>query len=71
VQSRQLYGNGPSHVSNALDIINVGESSPHYGVGGTKVWLEALPIVDKTIMYTCGPYGPPFQHYAGKQLQRG
>lgn len=66
----QLYGNGPSHVSNGLDMTNVGESSPHYGVDDSEVCSEARPTVEKTIMYTRGPHGLPFQHYARKQLQR-
>ena len=49
---------------------NAGESFPHYGMDGTKVRSEALPIVDKTIMRTRSPYGLSFQYYAGEQLRR-
>jgi hypothetical protein len=66
----QLYGNGPSHVNNGLDMTNAGKSSPHYGVDDSEVCSEAPPTVDKTIMCTRGPHGLPFQHYARKQLQR-
>jgi hypothetical protein len=67
---RQLYGSGPSHVSNGLDMTNAGESFPHYGVDGTEVRSEALPTVDKTIMRTRSPHGLSSQYYAGEQLQR-
>jgi hypothetical protein len=49
---------------------NASESSSHFGVGGLKVWLEALCIVDNTIMCTHGPHGVPSQHCAMEQLRR-
>jgi hypothetical protein len=70
IHPRQLYGSGPSHVNNGLDVMIAGESSFHYGVDGIEVCSEALPKVDKTIICTHGPHGLPSQHYIGEKLQR-